>query len=356
MALLLGIETSCDDTGVALMEDGKLRGELLSSQDKLHAVYGGVVPEIASRAHLEILPSLFQRLLRDCGVGMEEIDAICVTRGPGLMGSLLVGLGFAKGLAMGLEIPLIGVNHLHAHVLAAAMEKEVIFPAVALLISGGHTHLYYVKSPTEFKLIGRTLDDAVGEAFDKVAKLLNLPYPGGRYIDQLASKGENRGIFTLPYVDNQNLDFSFSGIKTAVLNYIQVNPGLPFSSMPEKIETMDLEIIRKKGLLDMCASFNHTIARTLVIKLKRALSMYPHARAIIVAGGVAANSIIRSYMEDFCREVSVPLFIPSPPRCTDNAAMIAFAGGFWYKRRLCHDLFIDAIPRGKEIPLDFKEI
>ncbi len=355
MSLLLGIETSCDETGVALLEDGKIRGEVLSSQEKLHAVYGGVVPEIASRAHLETLPSLLQKLCGDCGIEINQIDAICVTRGPGLMGSLLVGLSFAKGLAMGWEIPLIGVNHLYAHILAAGMERELVFPSLGLLISGGHTHLYYIDSPTKFNLIGRTLDDAVGEAFDKVAKLLNLPYPGGRYIDQFASMGEDIGLFSLPYVDNQNLDFSFSGIKTAVLNYLKKNAHLSFPSMPEKIIPEDIKG-GQRALLDMCASFNHTVARVLRIKLKRALLSYPQSRCIIVAGGVAANSIIRRYMEELAREVSLPLFIPSPSRCTDNGAMIAFAGSFWYKKGLCHDLFIDAIPRGKEIPMDFREM
>ncbi len=356
MVLFLGIETSCDDTGVALMKDTDVLGEVVSSQERLHSIYGGVVPEIASRAHMEALPCLFETLLERCEVSAGELDVVCVARGPGLMGSLLVGLSFAKGLVMATGATLVGVNHLHAHLLSALMEGEVEYPAMGLLISGGHTHLYLVNSPIEFVLLGRTLDDAVGEAFDKVARLLNLPYPGGKFIDMLATRGEpDPLLFSVPYVDNQNLNFSFSGIKTAVLNHLKKYPSLPFPCMREDIEVE--EVYRERaGMIHLCASFNHVIAKALTIKFKRAISRYPHVKSLIVAGGVAANSIIRRYMEELARELSLPLFMPPPQKCTDNGLMIAFAGRFLYEAGLCHGLEIDAVPRGRPFPEDFVRV
>jgi len=356
MTLYLGIETSCDETGLAIFRDSELISERLFSQEKIHSIYGGVVPEIASRNHLKALPKMFNRLFEDVEMEPEEIDVVCVARGPGLMGSLLVGLGFAKGLVMALGCKLIGVNHLHAHLLVCAMEKEIDYPALGLLISGGHTQIYYIKDPLTFELKGRTLDDAVGEAFDKTAKLLNLPYPGGKFIDRLAALSDpDMSMFPMPYVDNENLDFSFSGLKTSVLNYVRKHPEIVLKSMPENLDEQDLTEI-DPVLLKVCSSFNHCVASTLKIKLKRAISVYSNIKSILIAGGVAANNIIREYMLEVGKEYSIPIVIPKRSLCTDNGAMIAFAGHFLYEKGYCHDLDIDAIPRGRPIPWDYKRI
>jgi len=232
--LVLGVETSCDETGVALVRDGLLVAEALASQTDIHAVFGGVVPEIASREHQRMLPVLFRDLLGRVGATPQDINAIAVARGPGLLGSLLVGLSFAKGLCLATNATLIGVNHLHAHLLAAGLEQEMHFPALGLLVSGGHTHIYRIDSPTAFSLLGRTLDDAAGEAFDKVAKLLNLPYPGGRYLDDLSQGVEpDHKLFPLAYTHNDNLDFSFSGLKTSVAEHLGKRPHLSYCVMPD---------------------------------------------------------------------------------------------------------------------------
>jgi len=265
--LVLGVETSCDETGLALVRDGVLAGQVLASQTEMHAVFGGVVPEIASREHQRVLPGLFAELVRATGVAAADIDAVAVARGPGLLGSLLVGLSFAKGLCLGAGAELIGVNHLHAHLLAPGLERDLTFPALGLLVSGGHTHLYRMDSPTRFELLGRTLDDAAGEAFDKVAKLLNLPYPGGRYLDELGQgAAADPDMFPRAYVHNDNLDFSFSGLKTAAAEFLAAHPGLVFASMP------DAAALRAKGaralaehpdeLCRVCASFNLAVAES----------------------------------------------------------------------------------------------
>ena len=353
MALYLGIETSCDETGVALFKDKELILHRLFSQENMHSIYGGVVPEIASRSHLETLPRLFSRVIRDSGVSIDDIDVVCVARGPGLMGSLLVGLGFAKGLAMGLDCTLIGVNHLHAHLLACGMERDIHYPALGLLISGGHTQIYYIKDPITFELKGRTLDDAVGEAFDKTAKLLNLPYPGGKYIDRIARAGEpDMSMFPIPYIDNKNLDFSFSGLKTSVLNFVKKHPDIVFKSMPRELDENGIKELNPL-LIKVCASFNHCVAKTLEIKLKRAISLYKDINSILIAGGVAANTIIRDYMFDVGELYSIPVLMPRYELCTDNGAMIAFAGQFLHEAGYSHDLGIDAIPRGRPIPWDY---
>jgi len=356
--LVLGVETSCDETGVALVRDGVLVAEVLASQIDMHAVFGGVVPEIASREHQRMLPILFAQLLEQTGTTTDDIDAVAVARGPGLLGSLLVGMSFAKGLCLAMNGTLIGVNHLHGHLLAAGLETKLVFPALGLLVSGGHTHIYRIDSPTQLTLKGRTLDDAAGEAFDKVAKLLNLPYPGGRYLDEL-SQGVNPDTTMFPrvYIHNDNLDFSFSGLKTAVATYVAHHPGLGFPSMPPG-ESLTREKLLAlcpdgDGLTRLCASFNWAVAQTLRIKVERALERESDIRALIVAGGVAANSHVRATMRELATERKLVPILPRLGLCTDNAAMIAHAGWLALEEGYQHGLELESIPRGRPVPEDW---
>lgn len=236
--LCLGIESSCDETALALVEDGRLLGSVLASQSNVHALFGGVVPELASREHYRYVGPLFDELMQRCGTKPADLDLVAAARGPGLLGSLLVGVAFAKTLALGLGAPFLGVNHLHAHLLAVGLEHELVFPALGLLVSGGHTHLYRLESPWRCLLLGRTLDDAAGEAFDKVGKLLGLAYPGGQLLDALARTGAaSPKLFPRPYLDNDNLDFSFSGLKTAAAVFIERNFGsAPWPRPLQRIE------------------------------------------------------------------------------------------------------------------------
>lgn len=356
--LVLGVETSCDETGVALVRNGSLLAESLASQTDIHAVFGGVVPEIASREHQRMLPILYQDLLRRSGVKTSEIEGIAVARGPGLLGSLLVGLSFAKGLCLATGAALLGVDHLHAHLLASGLEAELRFPALGLLVSGGHTHIYRMDSATEFKLLGRTLDDAAGEAFDKVAKLLNLPYPGGRYLDDL-SQGvvPDKAMFPLAYVHNDNLDFSFSGLKTAVAEHLSKRPHLAYPVMHEA------DVLRQGGALSLsahpeelsllAASFNRAVAETLRVKVERALDREKGLVALVVAGGVAANSHVRAAMTDLAASHGLVACLPQPSLCTDNAAMIAYAGGLALEAGYRHGLGLESVPRGRAVPRDW---
>lgn len=349
----LGIETSCDETSFAVVEDGRLLGQVLHSQDRLHAVFGGVVPELASRSHLQALPGLMRLLFRQTGLGPEDIQAVAAARGPGLLGSLLVGLGMAKGLALALDIPLVGVNHLHAHLLAAGLEQELSFPALGLLVSGGHTHLYRIESAHCFELLGRCLDDAAGEALDKSAAMLNLPYPGGRLIDLVASLAEpNPDLLPRPYLDNQNLDFSFSGLKTAVAQHVAANKHIRVPGPAS--EAHILEWARANPEFPVfCASLNRSITETLRIKVDRALRRTGPVNSLIVAGGVAANSMLRKTLAHAAGHWGVRLILPSPTLCTDNAAMIAHAGWLLFESGFTHGLDLEAVPRGKPIPWDY---
>ncbi|MFW5487560.1 MAG: tRNA (adenosine(37)-N6)-threonylcarbamoyltransferase complex transferase subunit TsaD [Desulfovibrio sp.] len=352
-----GIETSCDETGIALVRDGREIGEKLASQAALHSVFGGVVPEIASREHLRVIEPLLEMLFQETGVGHRDITGIAVARGPGLLGSLLVGLGFAKGLALATGAPLVGVNHLHAHLLAAGLEAKLEFPALGVLVSGGHTHLYRIKSPLEFFLLGRTLDDAAGEAFDKGAKLLNLPYPGGRFIDELAQESEPLPkLFPTPYVDNDNLDFSFSGLKTALLQYVNAHPELKLGTLPVSVRSSkDLQLSPRlrEQLCQVLASYNFSIAETLRIKVERALCREKMVRSVILAGGVAANSMIRRILGTCAERAGLLFSVPSLPLCADNARMIAYAGEILLDHGRRHDSQLEAIPRGRKVPEDF---
>jgi N6-L-threonylcarbamoyladenine synthase len=316
---ILGIESSCDETAASICRDGKILSNIIASQD-IHARYGGVVPELASRAHLQnILPVVDQALLK-MTIPLSEINAIAFTRSPGLIGSLLVGAQFAKSLALSLNIPLIVVHHMQAHVLANLISEtgspETIpeFPFLCLTVSGGHTQIVVCKSTSNMEVIGETTDDAAGEAFDKSAKILGLPYPGGPLIDRFATNG-NAGRFKFPEPQIPGLNFSFSGLKTAILYFIQNEK----EKDPEFIE---------KSLADICASIQARIVSILLNKLKKA-SMQTGIKNICLAGGVAANKGLRKAFEETGKSLGWKTFIPKMEYCTDNAAMIALTG--YYK-------------------------
>lgn len=342
--LCLGIESSCDETALALVDEGRVTASVMASQADMHALFGGVVPELASREHGRLIGPLYDLLMRKAGISPRDIDCIAFARGPGLLGSLLVGAAFAKGLALGLSRPVIGVNHLHAHLLAAGIEARLVFPALGLLVSGGHTHIYLMHSPGRFEALGRTLDDAAGEAFDKIGKLMGLPYPAGRQIDDMAKRGKPvPGMFRCPYMDNDNLDFSFSGLKTAASSVISAAPGLALSR--DQAEPAPES-------LDFCASLQEVIAETLRRKFARALDRHAEVRALVAAGGVAANSSVRAAMAALAMERNLPLFMPSPALCTDNGSMVAYTGWLLAKEGGRHGLGVSCIPRGMPIPDD----
>lgn len=325
--MLLTIETSCDETGVALFsEEGELIDHLLYSQVAFHSPFGGIVPEIASRKQLEVLYPLVKQLLEKTNTTVREIKALAATFGPGLIGSLLVGVSFAKALSFSLKVPLIAVDHLHAHFMAIFLEKKLEFPFVALVVSGGHTVLFKVDSFFDFYLLGHTRDDAAGEAFDKVAKLLNLGYPGGPIISKLAQKGDPEAIdLPSPLLDEPTLDFSFSGLKTAVVNFVKNNRF--------KVE-------------DLCASFENALCRVLVEKTLIACKKYGISRAV-VSGGVAANQRLRkTFLETFTRE-GMEVYFPSVEFCTDNAAMVGLVGFLKWKEGLVDSLEVEAYARAK---------
>ncbi len=338
--LLLAIETSCDDTSVAILERGSvLRSHLIATQD-VHRLYGGVVPELASRAHLELLPPLVERALADAEIAASELTAIAVTRAPGLVGSLVVGVAFAKALGLGLGIPVIGVNHIEAHLHAAALEHgDSPYPAVAMVVSGGHTELVEVRDFGAYRWLGSTLDDAAGEAYDKVAKLMGLGFPGGPIIDKL-SLGGNREAFALPrpMLDRPGFDFSFSGLKTAVLHTLS-REATPYS---------------QATIADMAASFQAAVVDTLTIKALRALEA-TGARALNMGGGVACNRELRARLAAECAARGIAFRVPSPRLCADNAAMIALVGAWMLERGAVADLGLDAAASLEESGLPLLE-
>ena len=316
--LILGIESSCDDTAAAVLrDDGKLLSSILTSQDQIHTRFGGIVPELASRSHLEYIVPIVKEALAQANVTLEEIDLIACTQGPGLVGSLLVGFSFAKALSYVHNIPCVGVDHMAGHILSIFLEEnQPDFPFVALVVSGGTSSIYLAESFTSFTLLGRTRDDAAGEAFDKVAKLLGFPYPGGPIISRTAESGNPEAIqFPRSWLDKDSLDFSFSGLKTAVLNHCNT----------EKQKNNPL------ALPDICASFQEAVAEVLVEKTLLAASLH-NVKTIVMGGGVSANPRLRELMENRCREEQKKLFIPRPSYCTDNAAMIALAGKYAYQQ------------------------
>ncbi len=311
--LTLGIETSCDETAAAVLEDGRrIRSSVIASQDTLHAPYGGIVPELASRRHVEAIWPVVQEALTRAGVTLAEIDGIAATAGPGLIGSLLVGLCFGKALAFARDIPLVGVNHLEGHLYAATLDHEGLsFPFTGLVASGGHTNLYLATAPGVYHLLGRTRDDAVGEAFDKVAKLLSLGYPGGPLIEEWARKGDPNAVrFPRPVPPRGSYDFSFSGLKTAVVNYVKGAGGT----------TLDPGLIA-----DICAGFQEAVVDVLV-RVSLAAAKASASRRLVLVGGVACNGRLRSKLTERAAEEGVQVYYPKPSLCTDNAAMIAAAG------------------------------
>jgi N6-L-threonylcarbamoyladenine synthase len=313
--LVLGIETSCDETAAAVIEDGRrVRSDVVASQVLVHAQFGGVVPEVASRQHLATVVPVVRRAVADAGIALRDLDGIAVTCGPGLVGALLVGVELAKSLAYALGKPVVGVNHLAGHLAATAIEhpsqpQPPPFPNVALLVSGGHTMLLRCESPVAVRLLGATRDDAAGEAFDKVAKLLGLGYPGGVAIDRLAATGNSEAhAFPRALPRRDDLDFSFSGLKTALATFLRERPA------PQG-----------NDLADVCASFQAAVVDVLVRKSRRAVER-EGVRALVVCGGVAANRGLRSALAEAAQADGFGLFIPPPKLCTDNAAMIAAAG------------------------------
>lgn len=332
---ILGIESSCDDTAAAVIHNSKIYANVVATQ-KIHEKYGGVVPELASRAHQQNIVPVIHQALREANIDKKQLAAIAFTRGPGLMGSLLVGTSFAKSLALGLAIPLIDVNHMQAHILAHFIDngdaKKPNFPFLALTISGGHTQIVKVISHFNMEIIGETLDDAVGEAFDKSAKILGLPYPGGPLIDKYAQTGDpKRFPFTKPKVGP--MDFSFSGLKTAVLYFIQRE----VKTNPDFI---------KENLEDICASLQFTIVSYLMDKIKNAVK-HTGIKEIAIGGGVSANSGIRKALQEAEDKYGWTTHIPKFEYCTDNAAMIAIVGELKYKQGLFSTLDISANARMK---------
>ncbi len=312
---ILAIESSCDDTAVAIVENRKVLSSLIASQVDEHIVYGGVVPEIASRMHIEAISNLYKEALKQADLTIDEIDAIAVTYAPGLVGSLLVGVSFAKGLSFATGKPLIPVHHLRSHIAANYITNPNLKPPfLALVISGGHTHLINVKDYCDYEVIGRTRDDAAGECFDKSARALGLPYPGGIHLDKLAENGDN-SAFTLPKpkVDTNPLDFSFSGLKTAVFNTIN-------NSKQKGIEI---------NVPDMCACLRKTVTDILLDKISKAVELY-HVDKLVLAGGVSANSEIRRRVQDYCNNNDILFFSPELKYCGDNAAMVGVQSLYEY--------------------------
>lgn len=328
--LILGIETSCDETAAAVLCDGRLLPDsnIVSSQIDLHREYGGVVPEIASRRHVEMITPVICEALRGAGVLLRDIEGIAVTRGPGLIGSLLVGLSFAKAVAFALDVPFVGVNHLEGHVASVFLnDNHPEFPFVALVVSGGHTSIYLVNDFQDFQVLGQTRDDAAGEAFDKAAKLLNIGYPGGVVIDRLA-KGGKRDWIQFPRAMKESLDFSFSGLKTSLLKYIK-----------KREREFDEQELR-----DVTASYQEAIVDVLVEKTLRAAQMFSLTR-IVICGGVAANERLREKFREEAASGGFDLYIPPAVFCTDNAAMIAVVGEQLLKRGVRDTLDINAVSR-----------
>ncbi|PTS99532.1 tRNA (adenosine(37)-N6)-threonylcarbamoyltransferase complex transferase subunit TsaD [Pedobacter sp. HMWF019] len=319
MSVILAIESSCDETSVAICNNGKITANVIANQT-IHENYGGVIPELASRVHQQNIVPVVQQALIDAKVSKKDINAVAFTRGPGLLGSLLVGVSFAKSFALALDLPLIAVNHMHAHILAHFIEDpKPDFPFLCLTVSGGHTQIVLVRDYADMEIIGETLDDAAGEAFDKTAKLLQLPYPGGPLIDKHAKLG-NPHAFKFPEPQIKGLDYSFSGFKTAILYFIRdkekENPGFI-----------------NEHLNDICASVQYSIVQILLNKLKKAAKTHG-IKDIAIAGGVSANSGLREALQMLAKEQGWNVFIPAFEYCTDNAAMIAIAG---YHKYLAND-------------------
>lgn len=324
--LIMGIESSCDETSVAIVKNGReVLSNVINSQIKIHEEYGGVVPEIASRCHTEVINKIMKEALEEAKVTLDDIDAIAVTHGPGLVGALLVGVSYAKGLSYVTGKRLIPVNHIEGHIAGNYItHKDLKPPFICLIISGGHTHLVKVTDYNEFEILGKTRDDAVGEAFDKVARVVGLGYPGGPKVDNLAKEGKPN--IKLPVTHFDNLDFSFSGIKTAVINLNHKDPNI--------------------NKADLCASFQAAVTEMLTSNVRKAIREFSTDK-IVIAGGVSRNSYIRKSFDELAEELKIKVFYPEPILCTDNAAMIAAMGYYNYINEEKADLKLNAIPNLK---------
>ncbi len=345
MPTILAIESSCDETSASICRDGEILSNYIANQ-LVHEKYGGVVPELASRAHIQNIVPVIEIALREAGCSKEEIDAIAFTQSPGLIGSLLVGAQFAKSLALSLNKPLIAVHHMQAHVLANLIEDpKPAFPFLCLTVSGGHTQIVLCESPVQLKVIGETIDDAAGEAFDKSAKLLGLPYPGGPLIDKYAQQGNgNRFIFPEPQIPG--LNFSFSGVKTSILYFLN-NAGKSNIYKQEFAATEnERELFIKENLADICASIQQRIISILLNKLKKA-SVETGIKNICIAGGVSANSGLRNSLNEMGKKYNWQTHIPAFQYCTDNAAMIAITGHYKYLANQFADLSVTASARAE---------
>jgi len=327
---ILGIESSCDETAASICKDGEILSNVIASQS-IHAEYGGVVPELASRAHMQNIVPVVDKAIRESGINLSSLSGIAFTQSPGLIGALLVGAGFAKSLAMSLKIPLLAVHHMQAHVLSNLIEDPTpSFPFLCLTISGGHTQIILCKSPLSMEILGETIDDAAGEAFDKTAKMLGLPYPGGPLVDEYAQQGNpTRFHFPEPQIDD--LNFSFSGVKTSVLYFLQ------------KQKKEDPGFV-EKNMHDICASIQYTIINILLNKLKKA-SVRTGVKNICIAGGVAANKGLRNALQEHAKKYHWNTHIPSMQYCTDNAAMIAITGYYKFLEGIESPLSISASAR-----------
>lgn len=332
---ILGIETSCDETAAAIYSNNKILSNIIFSQIDLHKNFGGVVPEIASRSHMEKIEPIVQAALDKSGLIFDDIDAVAVTNKPGLPGSLLVGLCFAKAAAWAKNKKIIGVNHLEGHIFSACIENDIPFPFLCITASGGHTAIYLVEDYGKYNLIGQTLDDAAGEAFDKISKLINLGYPGGPIIEKLAQEVNFEDFFKYPRSTHGSLDFSFSGLKTAVLY--------------DLIKKNAYDLNQKKFLKDHDIEFKKQIASSLLVcikdvfieKIKLALNKYPQIKSIAFVGGVACNKYIKNEINKFCMQKNKLFFSPSAQYCTDNAAMIAFVGNYKANQNQYSDFDLD---------------
>lgn len=348
--LVLGIESSCDETAAAIVRDGReILSSVIASQIDVHKKYGGIVPEIASREHLEKIVPVTQEAFEKAGIEKSEIDGVAVTVGPGLIGSLLVGVCFAKSLAYALKKPFVGVNHIEGHVYSVVFENPPIeYPALALIVSGGHTNLFFNPEEGKYKVMARTRDDAAGEAFDKVAKLLGLGYPGGPVIERIAKEGNKKAVkFSLPRMGDGRPDFSFSGLKTAVSKYVRESGIQPLKEGEEPTQ----------AIKDLAASFQDTVVRSLVGTMERiAKETYP--KTLIVAGGVACNNALREAAQETANRLQIPVYFPSPILSTDNAAMIAAVGTAKLKRgeRAGLDLNADVTLRLQNIDVEDAEL
>lgn len=332
--LILGIETSCDETAAAVVRDGsEIVSSVIASQIEMHRPFGGVVPELASREHLDKIEPVVNEALTEAGVTFADIDAVAVTQGPGLVGSLLVGVCYAKALAFALDIPLVGINHIEGHVFSVVFENPAVeYPALALIVSGGHTNLFLVPRPGQYKVVSRTRDDAAGEAFDKVAKMMGLEYPGGPVIERIAREGNPAAVkFTRAKISDGRPDFSFSGLKTAVAKHIRENSVAP---VPNNTDPSN-------EIKDLAASFQTSVVRALVETTERQ-AVELGAKTLIVAGGVASNRALREAAEAAAARLGIPVYFPSRHLSTDNAAMIAAAGYFHLQNGESADLDMTA--------------